>query len=103
MWPNPQFPVDLVTFTEGIFNEKIHFVRSVGKFLLGKILSVVCVRTDLRKGLIWDFTKSITKKVHLVWTKYVIFALYLLLEYNKIYPKNKIFSQQNIWNWWRVC
>ena len=25
MWPNPQFPVDLVTFTEGILNEKSHF------------------------------------------------------------------------------
>ena len=24
MWPNPQFPADLVTFTEEIFNEK-HF------------------------------------------------------------------------------
>ena len=26
MWPNPQFPVDLVKFTEEIFNEKLHFL-----------------------------------------------------------------------------
>ena len=25
MQPNPQTPADLVTFTEGIFNENIHF------------------------------------------------------------------------------
>ena len=25
MWPNPQFPADLVTFTEEIFNEKHYF------------------------------------------------------------------------------
>ena len=25
MWPNPQFPADLVTFTEEIVNRKLHF------------------------------------------------------------------------------
>ena len=25
MWPNPQFPVDLVTFTEEILHGKLHF------------------------------------------------------------------------------
>ena len=28
MWPNPQFPSDLVTFTEEILNGKLHFLRS---------------------------------------------------------------------------
>ena len=28
MWPNPQFPVDMVTFIEEIFNGKLHFSRS---------------------------------------------------------------------------
>ena len=28
MWPNPQFPEDLVTFTEEILNGKLHFLRS---------------------------------------------------------------------------
>ena len=28
MWPNPQFPADLVTFTEEILNGKVHFLRS---------------------------------------------------------------------------
>ena len=28
MWPNPQFPADLVTFTEEIFNGKLHFLYS---------------------------------------------------------------------------
>ena len=28
MWPNPQFPTDLVIFTEEILNEKLHFLCS---------------------------------------------------------------------------
>ena len=31
MWPNPHETVDLVTFTEEIFNEKLHFLCSVRK------------------------------------------------------------------------
>ena len=30
MESNPQFPADLVTFTEEIRNEKLHFLCSVG-------------------------------------------------------------------------
>ena len=29
MWPNAQFPADLVTFTEEILNGKFHFLSSV--------------------------------------------------------------------------
>ena len=29
MWPNPLFLADLVTFTEEILNEKLHFLCSV--------------------------------------------------------------------------
>ena len=29
MWPNPQFPVDLVTFTEEILNGKLHSLCNV--------------------------------------------------------------------------
>ena len=29
MRTNPQFPADLVTFTEEILNQKLHFLRSV--------------------------------------------------------------------------
>ena len=28
MWPNPQFPADLVTFTEEILKKKLHFLCS---------------------------------------------------------------------------
>ena len=28
MWPNLQFPVDLVAFTEEILNGKLHFLHS---------------------------------------------------------------------------
>ena len=28
MWPNPQEAVDIITFTEEILNEKLHFLGS---------------------------------------------------------------------------
>ena len=28
MWPNPQIPADLITFTEEILNGKLHFLCS---------------------------------------------------------------------------
>ena len=31
MWPNPQFPADLVMFTEEICNGKLHFLCSESK------------------------------------------------------------------------
>ena len=31
MWPNPQKTADLVTFTEEILKEKLHFLCSVSK------------------------------------------------------------------------
>ena len=32
MWPNPQFPADVVTYTGEILNGKLHFLCSVSKF-----------------------------------------------------------------------
>ena len=32
MWPNPQEAADLVTFTEDILNEKLHFLNSESSF-----------------------------------------------------------------------
>ena len=40
MWPNPQSPADLVTFTEEIFNGKLHFLCSV--YL--EIIGIFCLR-----------------------------------------------------------
>ena len=33
MWPNPQFPADLFTFTEEILKEKLHFLWDSFDFL----------------------------------------------------------------------
>ena len=40
MWPNPQFPANLVTFTEEILNGKLHFLRSAIKFCLHDVHDV---------------------------------------------------------------
>ena len=36
MCPNPQFPADLVTFTEEILNGKLHFLCSVRLEMMGQ-------------------------------------------------------------------
>ena len=58
MWPNPQFPADIVIFTEEILNEKFHFLCSGGKrhylFYIKFSLFVVVVTT------LQIFKKSIT-------------------------------------------
>ena len=41
MWPNLQFPADLVTFTEEILNGKLHFLRSeTAKFEVERFLKL---------------------------------------------------------------
>ena len=37
MWPNPQFPADLVTFTEDTLHGKLHFLCSVKAKLDGTL------------------------------------------------------------------
>ena len=32
MWPNPQFPIDLVTYTKEILNAKLYYFGSVNKY-----------------------------------------------------------------------
>ena len=44
MWPNPQFPADLVTFTEEILNGKLHFFVQWKKNTLVK-----CEESRLKK------------------------------------------------------
>ena len=58
MWPNPQFPEDLVTFTEEILNEK-HFLCSVTVLTDGTYWCVIlCYHTD---G-VYMFNFSLTRK-----------------------------------------
>ena len=37
MWLNPQFPADLVTFTEEILNRKVHFLYSAWYNVAGEV------------------------------------------------------------------
>ena len=41
MWPNSQFPVDLVTFTEEIFNGKLHLLWSTGEGWVKQFTSII--------------------------------------------------------------
>ena len=64
MWPNRQFPADLVTFTQEIFNGKLHFLCSDG--LLARILKTELIVSlnitpdvGLAHGKLWNFTNYI--------------------------------------------
>ena len=39
MWPNQQFPADLITFTEEILNGKLHFLYS-GRGGLNSVIGI---------------------------------------------------------------
>ena len=47
MWPNPQFPTDLVTFTEEILHGKFHFLCSDYYLVSNRLLNCV---TPTKKG-----------------------------------------------------
>ena len=44
MWPNPQFPADLVTFTEEILHVKLHFLCSANSTFL--LVETDCLSTS---------------------------------------------------------
>ena len=67
MWPNQQFPVDLVTFTEEIFNGKLHFLCS-GKGQ-GRIFWNVSAIFILLKATKHEVTTTILDEVIVVLTE----------------------------------
>ena len=53
MWPNPQFPADLVKFTEEILNRKFHFLCSgIAKLLLRVCLAFEKVTAFIAEAVI---------------------------------------------------
>ena len=61
MWPNPQFPVDLVTFTEEILNGKLHFLRSVTRENVGQknpaVQQFLCYFTNIWSAVRREMTE----------------------------------------------
>ena len=48
MWPNPQFPADLVTFTEKSLNKKLHLLynEACGAFVLGTVFKTSYLKNN---------------------------------------------------------
>ena len=51
MWPNPQFPANMVTFTEEILNEKLHFLCSDSRVCV--IENKSTLQTKSRRKRLW--------------------------------------------------
>ena len=59
MWPNPQFPADLVTFTKEILKGKLHFLCSVLKesfLILSFVFQFSVLHDDSSQDLVSDFS-----------------------------------------------
>ena len=71
MWPNPQFPADLVTFTEEILNEKLHFLCRVSKISKVEVHAGYSQRLEYFKRVYFQpyftFTLRPTLKFTLSW------------------------------------
>ena len=65
MWPNPQFPADLVAFTEGILNGKLQFCRVIVLEYVFSLIKFTKVRlillgaTKLQREIIFVCTTKI--------------------------------------------
>ena len=63
MWPNPQFPADLVTFTEEILNGKLHFfVQCLSDDICQLIKEAISKGIDFERQIP---AKSLIKPLHL--------------------------------------
>ena len=64
MWPNPQFPADLVTFTKKILQGKLHFLCSVLAYYSEYYVSEVHRKLD-------ELLMKKTKKIQYCKNKYM--------------------------------
>ena len=89
MRPSPQFPADLVTFTEKILYEKLHFLVSV------------CYkkRTASQTGVFFDIIHIFSEQIFLQTTSWGFFYATILIffrhEYNNVTVCN-LLSQLNL-------
>ena len=80
MWPNPQFPADLVKFTEEIFHGKLH-----------------CLRSDPRLHMKYS-PKKYLPKIHFIFPGFLLVYLSqhppALLRRKTINEKSSLFNEQ---------
>ena len=80
MWPNPQFPADLVTFTQEIPNGKLYFLCSFSWFVVVFILCDVWYQLNLLVNLwinpviiyLFKFNYKSTRKWYEICAKSII-------------------------------
>ena len=63
MWPNSQFPTDLVKFTEDVLNGKLHFL-CCAKFTLNK--NICSVNLGIQSQGKYGLEKSLTLFTYLM-------------------------------------
>ena len=74
MWPNPQFPIDLVTFTEEILNWKLHFLCSESFYRMPENLRKLCISTKFRhQDIRWNFGILCSVIIGKIVTRYLHF------------------------------
>ena len=108
MWPNPQLPADLVTFTEEILNGKLHFLciadnqnesarsfTSYVSYSLGQINTVISKLSETHSDARLQILTLQFQPIILLWN---IFELYKVLVNVWLWPEVK---QKNVKIGWR--
>ena len=67
MWPNPQFPADLVTFTEEIMNSTLYFLCSAYFSVIYALSFTLGTRDTVRQYM--KIYGPIVLTMHLKWIK----------------------------------
>ena len=67
MWPNPQETADLITFTEEIFNEKVHFFVQCVLLLWDQQYLKNMVKHGVYKPIKNPIPVELTDSVRLYW------------------------------------
>ena len=85
MWPKPQFPTDLVTFTKEIFNGKLHFLYNVIIFQ-----NCINLRVSGTRILAQFCSKNVACKILVVFK--FIFTVYKIKPYILFKSSTKIYG-----------
>ena len=100
MWPNPQFPADVVTFTEEILNGKLHFLSNVNYLMSSFFHSLFCCTLPSEQEHVESSIKIFIPKVNKkeTWEWFYIFGqslcICLLIYFQPTFPFP--FEQANV-------
>ena len=95
MWPNPQFPANLITFTEEILNGKTSFfVQWIAFLWVSDWILYSCCRLDMRRVIYIYIYISIYIYIYLYLYLYIYISISIYIYIHIIYIYIYIYDKQ---------